>query len=207
MSAAEIPQKYLSKLLTALSAKDSLYTCTFKGCDHIFKQLAGIYNHLCCLHLGVSVGCYYCSGCWWTSKGWSDHHAGKHPLLNPYPSGADLEQLLIKKAQAATTINSEASLLSPADKGSAIVDALSTNSTEEGDDDPAGNEEDDVPPILLPLENPSLFLPGELQLPMSAVTMAIPSVEGFRGAHPHVPVTSIGSGCCKKAMPHRSTHT
>ena len=80
MSATGIPQKYLSKWLTALSPKDSLYACTFKGCDHIFKQLASIYNHLHHLHLGVAVGCYYCSGHWWTSKGWSDHHTREHPL-------------------------------------------------------------------------------------------------------------------------------
>ena len=45
-SATGIPQKYLSKRLTALSPKDSLYACTFEGCDRIFKQLAGVYNHL-----------------------------------------------------------------------------------------------------------------------------------------------------------------
>ena len=47
MSATGIPQKYLSKQLTALSPKHSLYACTFEGCDCIFKQLAGVYNHLC----------------------------------------------------------------------------------------------------------------------------------------------------------------
>ena len=107
-SATGIPQKYLSKQLTALSPKDSLYACTFEGCDCIFKQLAGVYNHLCRLHLGVAVGCYYCSGCWWTSKGWSDHHAREHPLSDPYPSGADLESLLVKKAQAGVTAESKA---------------------------------------------------------------------------------------------------
>ena len=88
MSATGIPQKYLSKRLTALSPKDSLYACTFEGCDRIFKQLASVYNHLRQLHLGVAVGCYYCLGRWWTSKGWSDHHAREHPLYDPYPSGA-----------------------------------------------------------------------------------------------------------------------
>ena len=78
-SATGIPQKYLSKWLTVISPKDSLYACTFEGCDRIFKQLAGIYNHLCRLHLGVAIGCYYCSGPWWTSKGWSDHHTREHP--------------------------------------------------------------------------------------------------------------------------------
>ena len=46
MSATGIPQKYLSKQLTTLSPKDSLYACTFEGCDCIFKQLASVYNHL-----------------------------------------------------------------------------------------------------------------------------------------------------------------
>ena len=41
-SATGIPQKYLSKWLTALSPKDSLYACTFEGWDRIFKQLVGI---------------------------------------------------------------------------------------------------------------------------------------------------------------------
>ena len=39
-SATGIPQKYLSKWLTSLSPKDSLYVCTFEGCDRIF-QAAG----------------------------------------------------------------------------------------------------------------------------------------------------------------------
>ena len=82
-SSTGIAQKYLSKWLTALSPKDSLYACTFEGCDHIFKQLAGISNHLCHLHLGVAIGCYYCSGHWWTSKGWSDHHTREHPQSDP----------------------------------------------------------------------------------------------------------------------------
>ena len=86
-----VPQKYLLKRLTAISPRDSRYVCTFEGCDHIFKQLAGIYNHLRRLHLRVAAGCYYCLGHWWTSKGWSDHHGREHPLLDPYPSGATLE--------------------------------------------------------------------------------------------------------------------
>ena len=108
MSATGIPQKYLSKWLTTLSPKDYLYACTFEGCDCIFKQLAGVYNHLRRLHLGVAVGCYYCSGCWWTLKGWSDHHAREYPLSNAYPSGADLESLLVKKAQAGVAAESKA---------------------------------------------------------------------------------------------------
>ena len=106
-SATGIPLKYLSKRLTALSPNDSLYACTFEGCDRIFKQLAGAYNHLCCLHLRVAVGCYYCSGRWWTSKGWSDHHIWEHPHSDPYPSGATLEWLLVKKAQVQTLAESE----------------------------------------------------------------------------------------------------
>ena len=90
-SATWIPQKYLSKWLTALLPKDYLYACTFEGCDHIFKQLAGIYNHLCHLHLGVAVGCYYCSGHWWTSKGWSIHHTREHPQSDSYHVGKALE--------------------------------------------------------------------------------------------------------------------
>ena len=108
MSATGIPQKYLSKWLTALSPKDSLYACTFERCNHIFKQLASVYNHLRCLYLGVAVGCYYCSGHWWTSKGWSDNHTRKHPLSDSYPSGTDLESLLVKKAQASIATESEA---------------------------------------------------------------------------------------------------
>ena len=37
-----IPQKYLSKQLTALSPKDSLYACTFEGCN-LYLQTAGRY--------------------------------------------------------------------------------------------------------------------------------------------------------------------
>ena len=45
-SATGIPLKYLFKRLTALSPKDSLYACTFEGCDQIFKQLASVYSLL-----------------------------------------------------------------------------------------------------------------------------------------------------------------
>ena len=140
-SATGIPQKYLSKQLTALSPKDSLYTCTFEGCDHIFKQLAGVYNHLCCLHLGVAVGCYYCSGCWWTSKGWSDHHAREHPLSDPYPLGANLESLLVKKAQVSVTAESKAISPTPVVDDLPEDESLSSTSIEE-------DEEDGVPSVL-----------------------------------------------------------
>ena len=140
-SATGIPQKYLSKQLTTLSPKDSLYTCTFEGCDHIFKQLAGVYNHLCCLHLGVAVGCYYCSGCWWTSKGWSDHHAREHQLSDPYPSGADLESLLVKKAQVGVTAESKAISPTPVVDDLPEDESLSSTSIEE-------DEEDGVPSVL-----------------------------------------------------------
>ena len=112
-SVTGIPPKYLSKRLTALSLKDSLYACTFKGCNRIFKQLAGIYNHLRCLHLGVAVGCYYCSGRWLTLKGWSSHHTREHPLSDPYPLGADLELLLMKKVQVSAAVDSEAASFTP----------------------------------------------------------------------------------------------
>ena len=135
MSATGIPQKYLSKQLTTLSPKDSLYTCTFEGCDHIFKQLAGVYNHLHQLHLGVTVGCYYCSGRWWTSKGWSDHHAREHPLSDPYPSGANLESLLVKKAQAGVTAESKAIPPTPVVDDFPKDESLSSTSTEEDQED------------------------------------------------------------------------
>ena len=65
-SATGVPARYLSQRLTAISPTNSLYACTFGGCDLIFKQLAGIYNHLRRCHLGVAIGCYYCAGHWWT---------------------------------------------------------------------------------------------------------------------------------------------
>ena len=145
-SATRIPQKYLSKQLTALSPKDSLYACTFEGCDRIFKQLAGIYNHLCHLHLGVAVGCYYCSGHWWTSKGWSDHHTREHPLSDPYPSGADLELLLVKKVQVSTAVDSEAASSTP------VVDNFPGDETQSSTSI-KDDEEDDTAPVLSSLSH------------------------------------------------------
>ena len=158
MSATGIPKKYISKQLTALPPKDSLYACTFEGCDHIFKQLAGVYNHLRCLHLGVTVGCYYCLGRWWTSKGWSDHHTREHPLSNPSPLGADSESLLVKKAQASVATESKAAFPAPGVDDFPGAEAHSSTSLEE-------DEEDDTPPVpsyhtilhLLPL--PGLLSP------------------------------------------------
>ena len=139
--ATGIPQKYLSKWLTALSPKDSLYACTFEGCDCIFKQLASVYNHLRHLHLGVAVRCYYCSGHWWTSKGWSDHHAREHPLSDPYPSGANLESLLVKKAQVSVAAESKAISPTPVVDDLPEDESLSSTSIEE-------DEEDGVPSVL-----------------------------------------------------------
>ena len=140
-SATGIPQKNLSKWLTALSPKDSLYMCTFKGCDHIFKQLAGVYNHLCRLHLGVAVRFYCCLGRWWTSKGWLDHHAREHPLSDPYPSGADLESLLVKKVQVAVAAESKAISPTPVVDDLPEDESLSSTYIEE-------DEEDGVPSVL-----------------------------------------------------------
>ena len=122
------------------SPKDSLYACTFEGCDRIFKQLASVYNHLCHLHLGVAVGCYYCSGRWWTLKGWSDHHAREHPLSDPYPSGANLESILVKKAQVGVTVESKAISPTPVVDDLPEDESLSSTSIEE-------DEEDDVPSV------------------------------------------------------------
>ena len=182
MSATRIPQKYLSKWLTTLSPKDSLYACTFEGCNRIFKQLAGIYNHLHCLHLRVAVGCYYCSGHWWTSKAWSDHHTREHLQSDPYPSGVDLELLLIKKAQASTAGDSEAVSSAVATKD--FGDGTQSSTSEEDD------EEDYIP-----------------LAPSSAGNAVWPSSESFGGAHPHIPSVAVGSGHCKKALPHHSICT
>ena len=191
MSATGIPPKYLSKWLTALSPKDSLYACTFEGCDHIFKQLAGVYNHLCHLHLGVAVGCYYCSGRWWTSKGWSDHHAREHPLSNPYPSGANLESLLVKKAQAGVAAESKAIPPTPVVDDFPKDKSLSSTSTEEDQGD-----------CVLPA--PSSF-PPKIPASTTATEVGASSPGSFQGACPCVSTSTASSGCCKKALPHCST--
>ena len=191
-SATGIPQKYLSKRLTALSPKDSLYACTFEGCDCIFKQLAGVYNHLCRLHLGVAVGCYYCSGCWWTSKGWSDHHAREHPLSDPYPSGANLESLLVKKAQAGVTVESKAIPPTPVVDDFLKDESLSSTSSEEDQEDCA-------------LPAPSSF-PPKILTSTTTMGVATSSLGNFQGAHPRVSTSTASSGHRKKALPHHSTH-
>ena len=203
-SATGIPAKYLSKWLTTLSPKESVYACTYKGCDRIFKQLAGIYNHLHCLHLGVAMGCYYSSGRWWTSKAWSDHHTHEHPLLDPYPSGAELEQLLMKKAQATILTSSGNSPSASVTTASAILDSLSSVHIEDNDDDSVGDDGDDIPPVILPLDGPSPFLLGEVESATSTISATVLSTESFGGACPHVP-TAYASGWHKKVTPHRSS--
>ena len=191
-SATGIPQKYLSKRLTALFPKDSLYACTFEGCDRIFKQLAGVYNHLHCLHLGVTVGCYYCSGHWWTSKGWSDHHAREHPLSDPYPSGTNLESLLVKKAQVAVTAESKALSSTTVVDDLPEDESLSSTSIEQ-------DEEDSVPSVLS-------SLPRDVSPAVATTEVSTSSSGDFRGACPHVPTSAIGSSRCKKVLPHCSNH-
>ena len=191
MFATGIPQKYLSKWLTALSPKDSLYACTFVGCDHIFKQLAGVYNHLHRLHLGVAVGCYYCSGCWWTSEGWSDHHVREHPLSDPYTSGADLESLLVKKSQVGVAAESKAIPPTPVVDDLPEDESLSSTSTEE-------DEEDTVLPA------PSSLL-QEVSSAAMTMEVAASSLWDFQGACPCVSTSAAGSGHRKKALPHHST--
>ena len=71
----------------------------FKGCNLIFKQLAGVYNHLRWCHLGVAISCYYCSGRWWTHRGWNDHHRKHHNTLSHYPSKYKITALLATKAK------------------------------------------------------------------------------------------------------------
>ena len=191
MSTTGIPHKYLSKQLTVLSPNDSLYTCTFEGCDRIFKQLAGAYNHLF-LHLRVAVGCYYCSGHWWTSKGWSDHHVREHPQSNPYPSGATLEWLLVKKAQAHTMASSEAA--STTSHSDDPLEDETQSATSLKDD----KEEDYVPSF------PLFSLGSALMVaPSTEITWSSPG--NFGGACPHVPIAAAGLGHCKKALPHHST--
>ena len=84
---------------------------------------------------GVAVGCSYCSGCWWTSKGWSDHHTREHPLSDPYPMGADLKSLLVKKAQAGVTAESKAILPTHVVDDFPEDESLSSTSTEEDEED------------------------------------------------------------------------
>ena len=85
--------------------------------------------------MGVAVGCYYCSGHWWTSKGWSDHHARKHPLSDPYPSGTDLESLLVKKAQAGVAAESKTIPPTPVVDDFPKDESLSSTSTKEDQED------------------------------------------------------------------------
>ena len=153
------------------------------------KQFAGVYNHLCRLHLGVAVGCYYCSGNWWTSKGWSDNHTSEHPWSDPYPSGAVLERLLVKKAQAPTVVDSKAAFTTPFPDNFLGEETQSSTSIED-------DKEDDVPPLLS----------SSLHNIPSAAPIAKPSLEGFGGARPHVSTAAMGSGHHKKALPHHSTH-
>ena len=186
-SATGIPQDYLSKRLTALSPKDSLYACAFEGCDRIFKQLSGVYNHLRHLHLGVTVGCYYCSGRWWTLKGWSDHHAREHPLSDPYPSGTDLE------LQVGVAAESKAISPTPVVDNLPEDESLSSTSIEE-------DEEDGVPSVLSSLLR-------DVSPAAMTTEVATSSSGDFRGACPRVPTSAVGSGHRKKkALPHHSTH-
>ena len=69
--------------------------------------------------------------------------------------------------------------------------SLSSTSTEEDQEDCA-----------LPA---SSSLPQKVLTSAATTEVAISSSGDFQGAHPHVSTSATGSGCCKKALPHRST--
>ena len=137
------------------------------------------------------MGCYHCSGHWWTSKGWSDHHIREHPHSDPYPSGAALERLLVKKAQAQTLAESEdVSSASRLDDpvGDEIQSSISSGDSE---------EEDPIPSF------PSSSL-GSVSMVPSSTEVAKSSPGNYGGAHPHILAAVVGSGRHKKALPHHS---
>ena len=121
-SAMGIPQKYLSKQLTT-----SLYACTFEGCDRIFKQLAGIYNHLCHLHLGVAVGCYQGT-----------------PTVRPLSFRSGFGATSCKKAQVSAAVDSKTA------SSTSVVDDFPGDETQSSTSI-KDDEEDDIPPVLSPL--------------------------------------------------------
>ena len=190
-SATGIPQKYLSKWLIALSPKDSLYACTFEGCDHIFKQLASVYNHLCRLHLGVVVGCYYCSGRWWTSKGWSDHHAGSIHFPTPISLAPIWNHSWWRRHKP---VSLQSLRLFPP-----LLWLMTSPKTSFYPPLPLRRIKRTVLSLLL--------LPFHKKVLTSAATteVAASSLGNFRGARPRVSTSAAGSGCHKKALPHHST--
>ena len=133
-------------------------------------------------------------GHWWTSKGWSDHHIREHPYSDPYPSGATLERLLVKKAQAQTLADSKAT--STASRSDDPVEDGTQSSTSLEDD----KEEDYVPSF------PSSTL-GSISTVAPSTEFAGSSSGKFGGTHPRIPTVIVGSGRHKKALPHRSNHT
>ena len=114
-SATGVPAHYISQRLTAISSTNSLYACMVEGCDLIFKQMAGVYNHLHRCHLGVAIGCYYCAGRWWTRRGWSDHHWKHHNTLSRYPSKLEVTALLAAKAHQDPSADDNATNPEPSD--------------------------------------------------------------------------------------------
>ena len=109
--------------------------------------------------------------------------------------------------QATLTIDPEAASPNPSTRGLTAGNVLSTTSIEEGDDNPADDDKDGAPPVFLPIQNPSLCLPKEVQPTQPVAAIATPSTKDFGGAHPRVPNAFVGSGHHKKAMPHHSTRT
>ena len=104
---------------------------------------------------------------------------------------ADLESLLVKKAQAGVTAESKAILPTPVVDDFPEYKSLSSTSTEEDEEDCA-------------LSAPSSLL--QKVLPSAATPEVAASSSGdFQGAHPCIPPSAAGSGHCKKALPHRST--
>ena len=97
----------------------------------------------------------------------------------------------MKKAQAGVATESKAVPPTPVIDDFPKDESLSSTSTEEDQEDCA-------------LPAPSSFLP---KIPTSTVTteVAASSSGNFQGACLHVSTSAAGSGCCKKALPHRST--
>lgn len=65
----------------------SLYPCPWETCDHTCEKLASSYNHVRRCHLGIALGCIFCSGearpsvRWYSYDSWASHMSSVHASI------------------------------------------------------------------------------------------------------------------------------
>ena len=63
-----------------LSGYKGIYCCMYSDCDYRAQVKGIVYSHIRRVHLGVALGCRFCTRkCWWQAPYWSIHMQSVHP--------------------------------------------------------------------------------------------------------------------------------